>query len=221
MAKIIKVGSQNPTFTHLTRPEQKTSRNSTTNPFQFTNFEGNTLPVEFADVFASSKTQTGNNKLKMIASSVTGSMNKMKSLIPESIINFVNRVRGGISNAWDYAKNTNISDLGAVKAFNDVMNAEIKLPGLKGLSESMSNIGKGISSHLEFLNTDVTDIGKGISEKMEFLNSDVTDIGKGMGERWTNLISKIHQNKISADMPVAELEQLWKDDIALQTKEAA
>ena len=213
MAKIIKVGSQNLTPNKIANPF-KTSRNSTTNPFKYSNFEGNTLPFELsADVFEGTKNGS-TNKLRMIASSVTGSMNKMRSRIAEPIINFVNRVRGGISSAWDYAKNTNISDLPAIKTFNDVMNTPIHLGAF---SDSVDNLARGISSKLEFLNTDIVDIGKGISEgissKMEFLNTDVTDIGKAMSAKWTNLISKIHSHRISADMPVAELEQLWRNEI--------
>ena len=209
MAKIIKVGSQNLTPNKIANPF-KTSRSSSTNPFKYSNFEGNTLPFELsADVFEGTKTNS-TNKLRMIASSVTGSMNKMRSRIAEPIINFVNRVRGGIANAWDYAKNTNVSDLAPVKAFNEVMNAPIQLGAF---SDSVDNLARGISSKLEFLNTDIVDIGKGISSKMEFLNTDVTDIGKAMSSKWANLISKVHHNKISADMPVAELEQLWLNEI--------
>ncbi|MBQ4114841.1 hypothetical protein IJD34_05505 [bacterium] len=205
MAKIIKVGSQNLTPNKIANPF-KTSRNSTTNPFKYNNFDGNTLPFELAaDVFETKSP----NKLKMIASSVTGSMNKMKSLLPESIINFVNRVREGISSAWDYAKNTNVSDIPAIKAFNDVMNTPIHIPALSGLSESMTSIGKGITSNIQ-------SVGKGISSRMEFLNTDVTDIGKAMADRWTSLISSIKPNRISSDMPVAELRQLWLNEIELE-----
>ena len=48
MAKIIKVGSQSITPNKIANPF-RTSRNSTTNPFKYSNFEGNTL--QFADVF--------------------------------------------------------------------------------------------------------------------------------------------------------------------------
>ena len=103
MAKIIKVGSQNLTPNKIANPF-RTSRNSTTNPFKYSNFQGNTLPFEYADVFGGAKSNT--NKLRMIASSVAGSMNKMKSSIAEPIINFVNRVSENISSAWQYAKVT-------------------------------------------------------------------------------------------------------------------
>ena len=120
MAKIIKVGSQNPTFT--SQKVQKASpihthrnSNDVTNPFKFTNFEGNTL--QFADVFEGFKPQSS-SRLRMIASSAAGAMNKIKSAIPESIANFVRKVKTGVTsawshvnNAWDYAKNTNISDV--------------------------------------------------------------------------------------------------------------
>ena len=107
MAKIIKVAPA--THTPSVANPFRTSRNSTTNPFKYSNFEGNTL--QFADVFEGFEPKKV-NKLKMIASSVAGSMNKIKSSITEPIAQFVGRVRSGISSAWDYAKNTNISDIG-------------------------------------------------------------------------------------------------------------
>ena len=123
----------------------KTSRNITTpNPFKYSNFEGNSLP--FADVFDGFE-QKKVNKLKMISSSVAGSMTKMKSLLPESIVNFVNRVRGGISRAWNYAKNTNISDIA----------------GIKNISEAWNNT----------MSMDVADIGKGLADKWNSLISSV------------------------------------------------
>ena len=191
MAKIIKVAPT--TSTHQVANPFRTSRNSTTNPFKYSNFEGNTL--QFADVFEgfepSFKSAKGINKLKMVASSVTGSMNKIKTGITEPIVNFVKRVSGGISGAWEYAKNTNISDIGAVKAFNRFMQTEIEIPGL-------SYITNGISSRITSLNNNVTNIGKDISSK------------------WSALISKFQtKSKISSQMSVSELEQMWKDEISL------
>lgn len=195
MAKIIKIGSMNTTLTSKTANLAKTSRQgSITNPFKFSNFEGNTL--QFADVFEGFEPKK-QNKLKMIASSVTGSMNKMRSGITEPIMNFVNRVRGGISNAWDYAKNTNVSDLPGIKQVNDVLNTPININiNLDGIKDSMSNIGKGISS------------------KMEFLNSDVTEL-------WSGLVSRIHSNSYNSEMPVADLEMAWKNIIANESLEGA
>lgn len=195
MAKIIKIGSMNTTLTSKTANLAKTSRQgSITNPFKFSNFEGNTL--QFADVFEGFEPKK-QNKLKMIASSVTGSMNKMRSGITEPIMNFVNRVRGGISNAWDYAKNTNVSDLPGIKQVNDVLNTPININiNLDGIKDSMSNIGKGISS------------------KMEFLNSDVTEL-------WSGLVSRIHSNSYNSEMPVADLEMAWKNIIADESAEVA
>ena len=107
MAKIIKVASS--TSTPRIANQLKTSRNSTTNPFKYQSFEGNTLDVSaFADVFESSAVRE-TSKIKLIAASVAGSINKIKSSITEPIVNFVNRVCGSISSAWDYAKNTSIS----------------------------------------------------------------------------------------------------------------
>ncbi len=204
MAKIIKIGSMNTTLTSKTANLAKTSRQGNiTNPFKFSNFEGNTL--QFADVFEGFEPKK-QNKLKMIASSVTGSMNKMRSSITEPIMNFVNRVRGGISNAWDYAKNTNVSDLPGIKQVNDVLNTpiNINLDGLKG-------IGRSISSGL---NTDIKDIGKGISSKMEFLNSDVTEL-------WSGLVSRIHSNSYNSEMSVSDLEMAWKGIISNESSEVA
>ncbi len=222
MAKIIKVGSQNLTPSKIANPF-KTSRSSTTNPFKYSNFEGNTL--QFADVFEGFEPKKL-NKMRMIASSVTGSMNKMRASIAEPIINFVNRIGCGIASAWDYAKNNNISD---VVGFRHISGA------LSGMNESMSTLGRGISSKLEFLNTDVADIAKGISSKMEFLNTDIADIAKGISSRmeflntdvtdiahdlsgkWSEMISKINtKHHISAETPVSELETLWRNEIALE-----
>ena len=91
MAKIIKVASS--TSTPRIANQFKTSRVSTTNPFKYQNFEGNTLDVSaFADVFEhySRKEPHG---LKLIASSIAGSMHKIKAGITEPIARFVNRVR--------------------------------------------------------------------------------------------------------------------------------
>ena len=196
----------------------KTSRNSTTNPFKYSNFEGNTL--QFADVFEGFEPQKNTGKLKMISSSVAGSMTKLKSLLPESIVNFVNRVKDGISNAWNYAKNTNISDVKGIKAINDVMNADILELG-KGITGSISSMGKGISDKMSFLNKDVVEVGKDLSNKMAFLNTDVTDIGKGLSDKWNSLISKFHHNKITKDTSVDELKAMWEAEIAASAKEAA
>lgn len=198
MAKIIKVGSQN--LTPKIANPFKTSRNSTTNPFKYSNFEGNTL--QFADVFEGFEPKH-TNKLKMIASSVAGSMNKMRNSIAEPIINFVNRVRGGISNAWDYAKNTNISEVAGIKTISAAMN---------GLGNGISN---GISNRLSALNENVSNLGKGISSKFDFLNRDVMDLGKDMAAKWANLV-KQHSHHINPETTsVAEIEQMWKDEIAL------
>ncbi len=184
----------------------RTSRNSTTNPFQNVSFEGRTLDLEFADVFESKKV----NKMKMISSSVAGSMNKIRSCIPESIVNFVNRVREGVSNAWNYAKSKEVNIPG-MKAISETLNKEIKMPEL--------NIGKNISES-------VSSFGKGISDKMSFLNTDITDIGKGLSDKWSSLINKIHSSndhvKISKDMRVADLRSMWQNELkTISESEAA
>ena len=212
MAKIIKVGSQNPTFTSQKTKKStsiQTHRNSNeaTNPFKFTNFEGNTL--QFADVFEGF-TPKSSSKLRIIASSAAGTMNKIKTGF-ESIVNFVNRVREGFNtrlnntieyakNAWDYAYKTDIKDVPAIKAVTShIYMPDIKahVPSFRGLSDSMAKVGTGITSHIETINSDIVGLTKGLSEK------------------WTNMVSKLQPKRINADMPVAELEQLWRNEIEL------
>ena len=198
MAKIIKISS--PTSTPKIANQFKTSRNSTTNPFKYQNFEGNTLDISaFADVFESSAAKD-TNKLKMIAASVAGSMHKFKSSITEPIINFVNHVRESVSSAWTYAKNTNISEVGIVKNISDVMNKPVTLPGSTVIDNTI----------------------KGIKSRIGIINENLTDWGKEVQTSWTELISKIHSGKkISADLTVAELENLWKEEIAKTSVEEA
>ena len=180
----------------------KTSRNITTpNPFKYSNFEGNSLP--FADVFDGFE-QKKVNKLKMISSSVAGSMTKMKSLLPESIVNFVNRVRGGISSAWNYAKN--ISDIAGIKNISEAWN--------NTMSMDVADIGKGLSNS-------ISGLGNSISNKMSFLNKDVTDIGKGLADKWNSLISSVHHNKITKDTPVQDLKAMWEHEINLMSEREA
>ena len=195
MAKIIKVGSNNPTFTQNKSANlAKTSRVS--NPFKNVDFEGNTLP--FADVFVNFKAKQP-SKLRMVASSVTGSMTKIKSNIAEPIVNFVNRVRAGVSSAWDYAKNTNFSDVpmikgtseslkNGVKAVNDVLNTPIHIPALDGISESMSNMRKGIAG------------------RMEAAGKDILGLGEGIKSSWKSMVSKFEHKKYTAETPVVDLE---------------
>ena len=181
----------------------RTSRNSTTNPFLNVSFEGRTLDLEFADVFEAKKV----SKMKMISSSVAGSMNKIRSSIAEPIVNFVNRVREGVSNAWNYAKNTNISDVAGIKNISEAL-SNINMPNM--------NIGKNISESM-------SNIGKSISDKMSFLNTDVTEIGKGLSDKWCSLISRvnIHHNKITKDTSVAELRTMWQNELHNMTESEA
>lgn len=202
MAKIIKVASS--TSTPRIANQFKTSRSSTTNPFKYQSFEGNTLDVSaFADVFESSAIKQ-TSKMKLIAASVAGSIHKIKSSITEPIINFVNKICGSISSAWDYAKNTNISDLGVVKGINsslkgfgEYMSKPIDIPGSKAMDSAISGVKRYIGTINSALSTNVLDLGKDISTK------------------WASIIAKTHSgNKISSDMSVAELENLWKSEIS-------
>ena len=79
----------------------------------------------------------------------------------------------------------------------DISRVKAYMPAFKGVSGSMEHINKGLATGIEILNTDITDIAKGLSTK------------------WTDMVSKLHTRRISADMPVADLEALWRNEIEL------
>ena len=186
----------------------KTSRSmSTPNPFKYSNFEGNTLP--FADVFEGFENKNV-SKMRMISSSVMGSMAKLRSSITEPIVNFVNRIGENLSNAWNYAKNTNVSDLAPIKSINNVMQMDVKDLG-KGISSSISNMGRNLSEKMPSINMPSLHIA-----------SNISGIGKNLSDKWSNMISKInipHHNRISSDMPVCELKSMWENEIALASNQ--
>jgi hypothetical protein len=199
MAKIIKVASS--TSTPRIANQFRTSRNSSTNPFKYQSFEGNTLDISaFADVFESSAIKE-TNKVKLIAASVAGCMHKIRTSITEPIVNFVKRVCGSISSAWDYAKNTNVSDLGIVKNINN----------------GITNIGKFMSTPIDIPGSDIIDGAiDGIKTHISSINGSMLDLGKDIGSKWSALVAKVgktHTN-ISSDMSVSELETMWKSEIA-------
>ena len=213
MAKIIKVGSQNITPNKIANPF-RTSRNSTTNPFKYNNFEGNTLPFELAaDVFEGFKPQS-TNKLRMIASSVTGSMTRVKKGF-EPIVNFVRRIGSGISQAreiasqaWTYAKETPIS----------------QVYGIRHMNEAMSNMGSRISGVISDKISDIHSMRENISSKMGYFGKDINEVGQdiiGFGRdirsQWDSIIAKIPaKTRYTASTPVPELESAWLDIIALE-----
>ena len=121
-------------------------------------------------------------------------MTKIRTGITEPIVNFVHRVSGGISNAWEYAKNTNITTFGSYKPITDVLNTDILELG-KGITHS-------ITDRISALNSDIIGIGKGLGDN-------ITGLGKGIHENMAHLIDKLHGSKISKDASVAELRQLW------------
>ena len=178
----------------------KTSRNSTTNPFQNVSFEGNTLP--FADVFEGYESGKnvnfeGKNKLKMIASSVAGSMTKMRSVF-EPIVNFANRIGERISQAWDFTWNKSL----------------FVLPGEETCKKVM--------------NTDIVDIGKNIGNKMSDFSKGISDKGKtisnGISEKWTSLINSINFNhgvKYTKETPVPELRAALEHELSLVSERVA
>ena len=178
MAKINKVELN---LGHKIANPFRTTRKSDTNPFKYSNFEGNTL--QFADVFEEFEPEKI-NKMKLITSSVMGSITKLRNSITEPIVNFVNRVKDGITNAWTYAKNT-----------------EVKIAGLDNISTKIHDV----------INYD---LGKSISDSISGWGKNMTDIGLGISDKWNSLIEKINiknigHNKISSDLTVAELKDLW------------
>ena len=191
----------------------KTTRKSETNPFEYKNFEGNTL--QFADVFEgfnSKEVSFKGNKQKMISSSVMGSITKLRNSITEPIVNFVNRIRTGITNAWDYALHKDVTEIAGIKnikeglnAVKDALNTPVDL-----------NIGRSISDS-------IAGLGNKISKKISFLNKDVTEIGHDLAEKWTaitgNVSSKTHA---TSAMPVAELRDMWiKENEILESQHLA
>ena len=211
MAKIDKVSGFN-LGQKIANPFKTSRSMSTPNPFKYSNFEGNTLP--FADVFEGFENKNV-SKVRMISSSVMGSMTKLRSSITEPIVNFVNRVTTGISNAWNYAKNTNVSDLTPIKNINNVMQMDVVDLG-KGISNSISNMGRNISEKMPSFNMPTINIPS------LHIGSNISGIGKNLSDKWSNMISKInipHHNKISSDMPVCELKSMWENEIALASNQ--
>ena len=211
MAKIDKVSGFN-LGQKIANPFKTSRSMSTPNPFKYSNFEGNTLP--FADVFEGFENKNV-SKVRMISSSVMGSMTKFRSSITEPIVNFVNRVTTGISNAWNYAKNTNVSDLTPIKNIHNVMQMDVIDLG-KGISNSISNMGKNISEKMPSFNMPT------INMPSLHIGSNISGIGKNLSDKWSNMISKInipHHNKISSDMPVCELKSMWENEIALASNQ--
>lgn len=207
MAKIIKVGSQNITPNKIANPF-RTSRNSTTNPFKYNNFEGTTLPFELAaDVFEGFKPQS-TNKLRMIASSVAGSMTRMKNGITEPIVNFVRRVGSGISQAWTYAKETPFSQVYGIRHINSAvasMGSKISGKISDGIS-GMNSVRENISSRIGYFGKDINEVGQ-----------DIIGFGRDMRAQWDSIIAKIpSKTRYTASTPVSELESAWKEIIALE-----
>ena len=209
MAKIIKVGSQNITPNKIANPF-RTSRNSTTNPFKYNNFEGTTLPFELAaDVFEGFKPQS-TNKLRMIASSVTGSMTRMKNGITEPIVNFVRRVSSGISQAWTYAKETPFSQVYGIRHINSaVASMSSKISGKisdRISAINISGIRENISSRMGYFGKDIHEVGE-----------DIIGIGRDMRAQWDSIIAKIpSKTRYTASTPVSELESAWLNINALE-----
>lgn len=172
----------------------RTTRKSSSNPFYSTNFEGTTIdPLICADVLETFKGKE--SKWKMITASVIGSMTKLRNSITEPIVQFVSRVKEGITSAWTYAKNT-----------------EVKIAGLDGISTKIHDVMN-------------YDIGKGLTDSISGLGKNMTDLGHGISDKWNSLIEKINlsgigHERISSDLSVAELKDLWLKEIELTTDKA-
>ena len=198
MAKIDKVSGFN-LGQKIANPFKTSRSMSTPNPFKYSNFEGNTLP--FADVFEGFENKNV-SKIRMISSSVMGSMTKLRSSITEPIVNFVNRIGAGLSNAWDYAKNTTVTD--SVKDLG------------KGISNKVSEMGKNISEKMPSFSMPTINMPT-INMPSLHISSNISGIGKNLSDKWSNMISKInipHHEKISSDMPVCDLRAMWEKEIA-------
>ena len=171
----------------------KTTRKSSTNPFKYNDFEGNAIdPLICADVLVSFKGKE--SKLKMITSSVIGSMTRLKNSITEPIAHFVSRVKEGITTTW---------------------NTAVEKVGLNNIKESIHTTGEKINSILSYdvgkgISDSLSGIGKNISEHLSSISGDITGIGKDLSSKWNTLIGKVQVNhKISSDLSVAELKDLW------------
>ena len=232
MAKIIKVGSQNPTFTSqkIANPFKTARKAGATdpferNPFMYSNFEGTTLP--FADVFEGFKPSFKGNKLKMVAASVTGSMTKLKTNIVEPVVNFAKRVytgtKEGVAAAWNLTFRTPISEvpglknIPGIKRLDEAMSMEvIPTPSFAGLPEmDMSYLHKDIKEVGKDMLAGIQTLGDGVSSRINAINEGATNLGRSLVEKCSAISFRGRSPRISAEMPVAELEQLWKNEIEL------
>ena len=177
----------------------KTNRNSTTNPFKYSDFEGNTL--QYADVFKGFEPKSI-NRMKLMASSIAGSMHKFRTSITEPIVNFAKNVKNGITSAWDYAKNTNVSDLSIVRNIadstivrktNEILASPVYIPGSKTIMNSINGVKEGISSRIDIFNEGIIDLKNDIHTK------------------WESMVSKMQPKKYTAETPIPELEAAWKN----------
>ena len=182
----------------------KTTRKSSTNPFKYNDFEGNAIdPLICADVLVSFKGKE--NKLKMISSSVMGSMIKLRNSITEPIINFANRVKEGITTTW---------------------NTAIEKSGLKNISENLHTTGEKINSILNYdvskgISDSISGLGKTISEKI--LNANVRGFKKILIDLFTEMgygsSSKIIKKSKGFNIEgVFSEDVLGLDDIYLRVK---
>ena len=80
----------------------------TGNPFKDSSFDRFTLP---ADIFEGSELKS-QNRAKMIMSAIAGSVTNFTKRITEPVSAFCNKVRTNLTSAWNYAKNTTVTECG-------------------------------------------------------------------------------------------------------------
>ena len=77
-----------------------------TNPFKDSKFDGKILP---ADIFEGTQLKS-QNKAKMVMSAIAGSVSNFSRKIVEPVAAFCNKVKTNLSNAFNYAKTTTLSE---------------------------------------------------------------------------------------------------------------
>ena len=96
---------------------------------------------------------------------------------------------------------------------------------------SMTKLRNSITEPIDGLSTKIhdvsSDIGKGISDSISGIGKNITELGHGISDRWNSLVEKINiknigHEKISSELPVAELRALWeKENELIKAKEIA
>ena len=134
-----------------------------------------------------------------VLESFKGKENKLK-MITASVMGSMTKLRNSITEP-------------IVQFVNRVKNTEVKIAGLDGLSTKIHDVS--------------SDIGKGITDSISGIGKNITELGHGISDRWNSLVEKINiknigHEKISSELPVAELRALWeKENELIKAKEIA